>query len=348
MAEEKKPSSESGEKKPKSSSSGTTHKTEQPVMVDTVGVDIRKLLARSSGKEFDDMTTEDFKTFAESKGVVGRDVKRMTKAFNSIKKNSARQYLIDTDGFNVFEENLPLTKSGRDIGNKKGLDLGDLVGSGRDVSLLAGFASRELSNYRKHAEKMSAVEMTKPDTSQLTSLNPKAKIPSGGLTVAGLANNKSAPAGKGSAPKKGGSTASSEPATPARKVAGPPNVRIEIDSSKTPKGNGTKKIEAGPHPTSDEAFKDFLMNGPKFLRGGDSSEEMEARRAERGKAISEAWNDIQKSFQEWWDKPKNERAARAAEKADKPKSERPKSKRTGRDHPSSSVKGPGIQLSIHK
>ena len=139
--------------KPKKEGSSTTHRTEQPVMLDTTGVDVRKLLGSASGKDFEDMTSKDFEDFAVSKGVVKKDVRRMVKAFDSVKKNSARQFLIDTDGFNVLDENLPLTRSGRDIGNKKGLDIGDIVGAGRDVSLLAGFASRELTNYRKDKEK---------------------------------------------------------------------------------------------------------------------------------------------------------------------------------------------------
>lgn len=234
MADEKKPKS-----KP-SSSSGTNYETEQPVMVDTTGVDIRELLGSSAGKDFDDMTTRDFENFAASKGVVRRDLKKMSRAFEAVKKNAARQYLVDTDGFNVIQENLPLTRSGRDIGNKKGLDIGDLVGLGSSVSLLAGFASRELTNYRKEQDKKAAMDanmlmgvedMGTESLSESAGGSRKADMP---MTAASLANPK--------AQQKAGKTS---------KVTGTPNKSTAKAGAKAPAKVG------GPSPDFDRMITNF-------------------------------------------------------------------------------------------
>jgi hypothetical protein len=212
MAEEKKPKSSS------SSSGSTNYKTEQPVMVDTTGIDIRELLGHAVGKDFDQMNSKDFEAFAASKGVIRKDVRKMTRAFDSIKKNSARQYLVDTDGFNVIEENLPLSRSGRDIGNKKGLDIGDLVGLGNNVSLLAGFSSRELTSYRKDKEKRAVQEanLTKTVGDPLTEgSDRKAAMP---MTAGNLVRKNSsagtAPTGKKSTGTKSAAPAGNGPGTP--------------------------------------------------------------------------------------------------------------------------------------
>lgn len=222
-------------------------------MVDTTGVDIRKLLSSATGKDFDDITSKDFEDFAASKGVVKKDIRRMSKAFGSIKSNAARQFLIDTDGFNVLEENLPLTRSGRDIGNKKGLDIGDLVGSGRNVSLLAGFASRELTNYRKEKEKqqMETLTSTVPVSTAAIKGNPQ-------------------PSGASVGKPASASTLLRRPATGKPKSAGSTN-------------NGQQQ----PTPTQNQPFQG---GGGKF--GGKGSSDSWMEEPEEGGVLSDIWGSF--------------------------------------------------------
>lgn len=100
----------------------------------TQGENFRTLLQAATGKDYSDIKESDVEKWASAQGWRNKDVNRIVKGFTKFSKKDKAFNLTDEGEFRIEGG----SGSGRRMGNRKGFDLGDLVGLGRDVSLLGG------------------------------------------------------------------------------------------------------------------------------------------------------------------------------------------------------------------
>jgi len=117
--------------------------SKQPTQYSREGVNLRDLIASQVGGSDD----ASFQDFLGSAGLSRRDRRRLTKAYDTI-RSSGKDYILSEDGtgFNVFDQETGAaeTRSGRNTGNTKGVNLADLINLGDNVSRLAGFAAQNM------------------------------------------------------------------------------------------------------------------------------------------------------------------------------------------------------------
>ena len=176
------------------------------------GVNLKHLIEFSLGKN---ATAEQVEGFARSKGATAAQARRAANAY-SIFQDSDREFLVSKSGFDVVGPRGVETMSGRGKGDKKGFQITDLVGLGRNMSTLTGVFATELDRYKKDledtitkdAEEASNVPLEVPVSDADTSVDtkskdsPPAKSPS------------RAKAGGTSAPPADGPVEDSKPSTP--------------------------------------------------------------------------------------------------------------------------------------
>lgn len=113
----------------------------------TPGTTFRELIQHATSK--DAATREDFESAMSARGYAPGDVRKLGRAFDRV-SGSGSEYILHPDkGFNVFEGGKQKSGSGKAKGNKAGADLGDLIGLGNEVSLLAGALRKEVPSYEK-------------------------------------------------------------------------------------------------------------------------------------------------------------------------------------------------------
>jgi len=100
----------------------------------TQGEDFRSLLSTATGKDYAGIGESDVERWASAQGWRQKDVKRIVKGFTKFSKRDNNFNLTGPGEFRVEGA----SGSGRRKGNVKGFDIGDVVGLGRDVSLLGG------------------------------------------------------------------------------------------------------------------------------------------------------------------------------------------------------------------
>jgi hypothetical protein len=100
------------------------------------GTNIKDLIRFTTGGS---NKKSDLENALRNKGYREKDVRRMGRAFTKIQNNPDRNFLLHGDGtFSVEEGGQGLRGSGRQKGNVKGFDVGDVIGLGNDISRLAG------------------------------------------------------------------------------------------------------------------------------------------------------------------------------------------------------------------
>jgi hypothetical protein len=110
------------------------------------GVTFKDLIQFATGSEAP--TETEFESAMAAKGYRSGDVRKLKRAFRRV-NSSESDYFLRDKGFDVFDKGQQVTGSGKAKGNKAGADLGDLLGLGNDVSLLAGALRNEKSGYDK-------------------------------------------------------------------------------------------------------------------------------------------------------------------------------------------------------
>jgi len=100
----------------------------------TQGENFKSLLQAATGKDYADIGEADVERWASAQGWRGKDVKRIVKGFTKFSKRDNTFNLTAPGEFRVEGA----SGSGRRKGNRLGFGLGDIVGLGRDVSLLGG------------------------------------------------------------------------------------------------------------------------------------------------------------------------------------------------------------------
>lgn len=148
----------------------TKFETKAPVTYSKEGINLRDLLGFASGKtKGEQVTGDDFNNLLSQSGVSGKDARRLTKAFETVSRNSNLDYILSTSGdsFNVFDKSTgeALTKSSRKTGSSKGITLADMIKLGDNVSNLAGFANNKINDYLKPKGETTPVE--KPVVTEL-------------------------------------------------------------------------------------------------------------------------------------------------------------------------------------
>lgn len=109
----------------------------------TEGTSFRELINHATGKS--NASRDEFESSMAAKGYRASDIRKLGKAYERI-SGSGNEYILHPEkGFNVFDKTGAQKEgSGKKKGNKAGSDLGDLIGLGNDVSLLAGALRHEL------------------------------------------------------------------------------------------------------------------------------------------------------------------------------------------------------------
>lgn len=118
------------------------------------GTTFRELIQSATGSEAP--TAEEFESAMAARGYRTSDVRKLKRAFKKVNE-SGKDYRLQDEGFDVFGEQGQETGSGRAKGNKAGFDVGDLIGLGSDVSLLAG----ALRNEKSKMEQQQAAQQQK-------------------------------------------------------------------------------------------------------------------------------------------------------------------------------------------
>ncbi len=110
------------------------------------GTSFRELISYATGKS--NASREDLESSLAAKGYKPGDIRRIGKAYDRVSSSGDEYVLHPEKGFNVLDSTgAAKTGSGKRKGNKAGRDLGDLIGLGNDVSLLAGALRQELPGY---------------------------------------------------------------------------------------------------------------------------------------------------------------------------------------------------------
>src|SRR5258706_8370113 len=148
-------------------------------MADTP-VTFKELLNYSTGKS--NASRQEFESAMASKGYKPGDIRKLGRAYDRVKESGNEYVLHPTKGFNVYDPTgKQTTGSGKKKGNKAGFDLGDLIGLGGDVSLLAGALRNEVKGYTQSkapktaevkAEPVAQMKTTPISTTQTTQSTP--------------------------------------------------------------------------------------------------------------------------------------------------------------------------------
>jgi len=144
-------------------------------MAATNPITFKELLNYTTGKS--NASRQEFESAIASRGYKPGDIRKLGKAYDRVKESGNEYVLHPTKGFNVYDpDNKQLSGSGKNKGNKAGFDLGDLIGLGGDVSLLAGALRNEVKGYTdSKAPKTAEVKpesVSSMDDTTKTSVNP--------------------------------------------------------------------------------------------------------------------------------------------------------------------------------
>jgi len=106
-----------------------------------VGESVRSIFARAAGVGEHELSGEDIDKLLVNSGITRKDADKIRDAARLFTSSGHDIRTIGNGTFNTFtKEGEALTQSSRKAGNKRGLDVGDLVGLGRKTSTLVGFA----------------------------------------------------------------------------------------------------------------------------------------------------------------------------------------------------------------
>lgn len=226
----------------------------------TPGTSFRELIQHATAKS--SATKEDFESAMAARGYKPSDIRKLGKAFDRV-SSSGNEYILDpTKGFNVFGPEGQKTGSGKRKGNKAGKDLGDIIGLGNDVSLLAGALRKELPGYEK----------AKGATASLEPEHPKSDSPAAPVTK----GSPTATVSPASTPVSSGTQGGIRKGKPAGTTVTPSSTRSTTPTAKEDLGNWNAiknkdyskagKVDKYPHISSDEG--DFFdMSGLTSLAG---------------------------------------------------------------------------------
>lgn len=244
------------------------------------GTSFKDLIGFTTGKS--DATRADFESAMASRGYSARDVHKLGKAFERTKESGNEYILHPESGFNVYDKGTGTQKtgSGKAKGNKKGADLGDLLGLGNDVSLLAGALRNEKGAYEKSKEPTAETPVAEPFVAE-----EKSKGQGGAQQNAGSNGAKGKTGGSGTSPKTNkqraqGFTADPSTLNPKSITLGKPSIgdqkgfqdyvkdklkegRLHADDV-APLDTGNELETAGQKQSAQESKHGFLMD---FLLG---------------------------------------------------------------------------------
>ena len=122
-----------------------TFGTENPAKAGP-GIEIRDLVRFTVGAETNDIATSRVKDAFRGMGYREKDVRRMGRAWDKVRGNPNREYILHGDDtFSVKQDGQLIEGSGRGKGNVEGFDLGDIVRLGKDISMLAGGVQSQMT-----------------------------------------------------------------------------------------------------------------------------------------------------------------------------------------------------------
>jgi hypothetical protein len=114
----------------------------------TKGTSIADILSFAAGKKAGEkLTIDDIQRIGREAGVSAKDMKSVIKGGKNFLA-SDKEYRLGDDGYNVFNKDGAETRSSREAGNKKGLNIGDVIGLGNKTSSLAGLAALYKDKYQ--------------------------------------------------------------------------------------------------------------------------------------------------------------------------------------------------------
>jgi hypothetical protein len=158
------------------------------------GTSFAELIQHATGSQAP--SRKEFESAMASRGYRSSDIRKLTKAFDQITQ-SGQDYFLRDEGFDVYNQGTRQSGSGRAKGNKAGADIGDIVGLGNNVSLLAGALRNEKSGYdQAKASKTASNQNIDPQTAQragqaaASAVNPLAGF---AMTMRDLINNAGGP-----------------------------------------------------------------------------------------------------------------------------------------------------------
>lgn len=101
------------------------------------------LSSRFDDREFKDITNAEIDSLFRGDGYTRGQRRKLMKAVETLRTNPERTFEFnERGGFNVTQGSRPMSGSGRNKGSREGFDLGELVGLGRNVSLLGGVLAK--------------------------------------------------------------------------------------------------------------------------------------------------------------------------------------------------------------
>lgn len=226
----------------------------------TPGTSFRELINYTTGKS--NASREDLESSLAAKGYKPSDIRKIGRGYDRVSSSGDEYTLHPEKGFNVSSSSGQLkTGSGKRKGNKSGSDLGDLIGLGNDVSLLAGALRNELPGYTQSKQPSPTITPEATATSPTQPAAPEFDTP----VKVKKSSTTTKKAGSKSTPTKAGS--SFDPNFDASKyklnfkLEGP-----EPSRSKSAEGSGKSVKEERQYPNLDgDSF--FDMGGFSSLNG---------------------------------------------------------------------------------
>lgn len=247
------------------------------------GISFKDLLQYTTGSAAP--SEKEFESAMAAKGYRAGDVRKMKRAFREVQSSGKDYYLQEGKGFDVYGGEGQETGSGKAKGNKQGFDLGDTIGLGNNVSLLAGALRNEAGGYKQAQEAKNKLDVS---NEQIDGKGPVSEGPEQAFatsmrdllaaSAAGQGSPKTGEDGGGKAAKKGKASAGSQQKVNENEqsqgvgLPPPPNSNPDFDLLKwspandygNPSGTPGEKREKGNHSEAElkQAAADFYWQNP--------------------------------------------------------------------------------------
>lgn len=155
---------------------------------------LNALLSKAVGKE--DFTVDELRATLREKGISEHGTRRLSNAYTRF-KGSGRNAFIGQEGYNVYgDSGNKYDVSSRTSGNKKGSDPGDIIGLGKHMSRLAGFASNYLNSDPEITHTNDNISSNRNSSSNLIFADPAEAFTSSNSTSGKKGTKKGAPVKK--------------------------------------------------------------------------------------------------------------------------------------------------------
>jgi hypothetical protein len=106
-----------------------------------------------NGKKISDLTEDDVRALAAKQKWSEQDTKRAIKGFRNFDKSAELEFDENGKTFNTVQGGRYAGPSSKSTGNKKGFQVGDLVGMGKNVNYFAGLIGSTMNAYKEGLKK---------------------------------------------------------------------------------------------------------------------------------------------------------------------------------------------------